>query len=137
MLASMRIGSDVDPLLVFTLLGLTGASINAAQTTMYALAAHVYPGDVRATGVGLAVGFGRLGAILSGYAGAFALDWGGSQVSAVAGDSLPCLLLVTPERLVGGRLCGPADSARVDGVRVRLSRGGQNPAGAPPAAEQP
>lgn len=63
---------------VILMLTFTGASINAAQTTMYALAAHVYPNAFRATGVGSAVGFGRLGAIVSGYAGGGALEWGGS-----------------------------------------------------------
>jgi AAHS family 4-hydroxybenzoate transporter-like MFS transporter len=45
---------------------------------MYALAAHVYPSAVRATGVGSAVSFGRTGAILSGYVGTWAIDFGGS-----------------------------------------------------------
>jgi AAHS family 4-hydroxybenzoate transporter-like MFS transporter len=52
--------------------------INAVQTTMYALAAHVYPTRVRATGVGTAVSVGRSGAIVSGYAGPWALDLRGS-----------------------------------------------------------
>jgi AAHS family 4-hydroxybenzoate transporter-like MFS transporter len=67
-------GESLVPLLA--LLTLTGATINGVQTTMYALAAHVYPSAVRATGVGTAVSFGRTGAILSGYAGAWALEFG-------------------------------------------------------------
>ena len=55
-----------------------GAMINGVQTTMYALAAHVYPGPVRATGVGTVVAFGRIGAILSGYAGSWAIGYRGS-----------------------------------------------------------
>lgn len=55
-----------------------GALINGVQTTMYALAAHVYPGAVRATGVGTAVAFGRVGAILTGYAGSWAIGYRGS-----------------------------------------------------------
>jgi AAHS family 4-hydroxybenzoate transporter-like MFS transporter len=46
---------------------------------MYALATHVYPTSVRATGVGSAVSFGRTGAVLSTYAGAWALEAGGSR----------------------------------------------------------
>jgi MFS transporter, AAHS family, 4-hydroxybenzoate transporter len=68
--------SAVTPILV--LLGLTGGFINAVQTTMYALAANVYPTAMRATGVGLGVSVGRIGAILSGYAGPWILDHGGS-----------------------------------------------------------
>jgi MFS transporter, AAHS family, 4-hydroxybenzoate transporter len=59
-------------------LTLLGAMINGVQTTMYALAAHVYPGPVRATGVGTAVAVGRIGAILSGYAGSWAIGYRGS-----------------------------------------------------------
>ena len=60
------------------MLGFTGASINAIQTTLYALAAHVYPTAVRATGVGTAVAFGRIGGVLSSYAGEWAIGAGGS-----------------------------------------------------------
>ena len=37
---------------IIAMLGVTGALINGVQTTMFALAAYVYPGAVRATGVG-------------------------------------------------------------------------------------
>ncbi len=65
-------------LVIIGWLTLLGAMINGVQTTMYALAAHVYPGPVRATGVGTAVAFGRIGAILSGYAGSWAIGYRGS-----------------------------------------------------------
>jgi AAHS family 4-hydroxybenzoate transporter-like MFS transporter len=60
------------------MLGVTGGLINAVQTTMYALAANVYPTAVRASGVGAAVSFGRTDAVLSTYAGSWALEAGGS-----------------------------------------------------------
>ena len=63
---------------ILIMLTITGGLINAVQTTMYALAAHVYPTPMRATGVGAAVSFGRTGAILSGYAGPWALELNGS-----------------------------------------------------------
>ena len=56
---------------------ITGGLLNAVQTTMYALAAHVYPTDIRGTGVGAVVGFGRIGNTLASYVGNFALDRGG------------------------------------------------------------
>jgi len=65
--------------LVVVMLAVTGGFINAVQTTMYALAAQVYPTEIRATGVGAAVAVGRGGAILSTYAGAWALDVGGPR----------------------------------------------------------
>jgi AAHS family 4-hydroxybenzoate transporter-like MFS transporter len=63
---------------IVAMLGVTGGLINAVQTTMYALAANVYPTVVRASGVGAAVSFGRTGAVLSTYAGSWALEAGGS-----------------------------------------------------------
>ena len=71
---SIAVTSPLAP--VVTLLAVTGAMINGVQTTMFALAAHVYPTALRATGVGTAVSFGRTGAILSGYIGAGALEHG-------------------------------------------------------------
>ena len=62
---------------VLVMLAWTGGLINAVQTTMYALAAHVYPTGIRATGVGTAVGFGRLGGVLAPYSGSWALEAGG------------------------------------------------------------
>ena len=64
---------------VLIVLTLTGGLINAVQTTMYALAAHVYPAAIRAAGVGTAVALGRSGAILTGYAGPWALEYRGSE----------------------------------------------------------
>jgi AAHS family 4-hydroxybenzoate transporter-like MFS transporter len=45
---------------------------------MYALAAHVYPTEIRATGVGTAVAVGRIGNVLASYVGSFALETGGA-----------------------------------------------------------
>ena len=69
-------GQAVVPIIV--MLAATGAMINGVQTTMFALAAHVYPAAIRATGVGSAVSFGRSGAVLSGFVGAWALEYRGS-----------------------------------------------------------
>jgi MFS transporter, AAHS family, 4-hydroxybenzoate transporter len=73
----LPLGPSESTQLMIGMLGITGGLINAVQTTMYALAAQVYPTVVRATGVGAAVSIGRVGAILSTYAGAWALDAGG------------------------------------------------------------
>ena len=71
---------QLDPNNTFTLMAMlliTGGLLNAVQTTMYALAAHVYPTEIRSTGVGTAVAFGRIGNILAVYVGGMALDSGG------------------------------------------------------------
>ena len=75
---SMTIVDSSPTLPIIAMLAIIGAFINAAQVTMYALAAHVYPSSVRATGVGTATSVGRLGAILSTYAGAWAIELGGN-----------------------------------------------------------
>lgn len=79
-MSAMRIAGDAGPGAIVLMLGVTGGLINAVQTTMYALAAHVYPTAVRATGVGSAAAVGRLGAIASTYAGAAALEAGGTRL---------------------------------------------------------
>ena len=74
-------GMDLDPNNTFALMAMfliTGGLLNAVQTTMYALAAHVYPTEIRSTGVGTAVAFGRIGNVLAVYVGGFALDRGGT-----------------------------------------------------------
>ena len=76
-LAAMPIGTP-SAFAVLAMLAWTGGLINAVQTTMYALAAHVYPTAVRATGVGTAVAFGRIGGVLSPSVGSWALESGGS-----------------------------------------------------------
>ncbi len=77
-LAMISIGPD-NTFMVFAMLAWTGGLINAVQTTMYALAAHVYPTSVRATGVGTAVAFGRIGGVLSPTLGSWALTSGGAS----------------------------------------------------------
>ncbi|MEO7275262.1 MAG: MFS transporter, partial [Vicinamibacterales bacterium] len=62
-LSATAITADASVTRIIVLLTFTGGMINAAQTTMYALAAHVYPTAMRATGVGTAVSIGRAGAV--------------------------------------------------------------------------
>jgi AAHS family 4-hydroxybenzoate transporter-like MFS transporter len=77
-MAALPIVAGAAPLPIIAMLALTGCLINAVQTTMYALSAHVYPTTVRATGVGTAVAVGRVGGVFSTYAGEWALAQGGS-----------------------------------------------------------
>jgi len=72
----------------------TGVFVFSAQSLMYVYAGHVYPRDLVATGIGLASGIGRFGAIVgpyitglmvaagTAYPGAFFL-YGGAAVIAV------------------------------------------------------
>ena len=78
LLAVTEIAPGTNLAQILVLLTLAGAAINGVQTTMYALAAHVYPSVVRASGVGSAVAFGRSGAILVGYLGPWTIALGGT-----------------------------------------------------------
>ena len=72
-------GRPLDPsdMVVFLILvGLTGALLNAVQTTMYALATNVYPMEIRGTGVGTAVAVGRIGNVLAAFVGNYAIEVG-------------------------------------------------------------
>ncbi|HXD16245.1 MAG TPA: MFS transporter [Vicinamibacterales bacterium] len=87
LLASAPIGGQ-STLAVLAMLAWTGGLINAVQTTMYALAAHVYPAGIRATGVGTSLAVGRIGGVASTYAGAWALESGPSQMFALIAGTL-------------------------------------------------
>jgi AAHS family 4-hydroxybenzoate transporter-like MFS transporter len=65
------------PLLAMTLFTVSGALLNAVQAPMYALAAHVFPPEIRSTGVGATVAVGRVGNVAASYVGSWALSAGG------------------------------------------------------------
>jgi AAHS family 4-hydroxybenzoate transporter-like MFS transporter len=64
---------------VIMIIGVMGFFLNATQTSLYALAAHVYVSRIRSTGVGGALGFGRVGAVLSSFLVPMTLQWNGSS----------------------------------------------------------
>ncbi len=73
--------------LLLVLLALLGGCINGVQTTLYALASHLYPSSIRATGIGAASSIGRLGGISSAFFGA-------ALLAAFGGAGLFILLFV-------------------------------------------
>jgi AAHS family 4-hydroxybenzoate transporter-like MFS transporter len=75
-LRAMPIGASGNHTLLLAALAAHGLFVNATQTTMYALAAHIYTTRVRATGVAAALAVGRTGAILSAYLGSHVLRMG-------------------------------------------------------------
>ena len=99
-MAMLPISSEASVLPILVMLTITGGLINAAQTTMYALAASVYPTALRATGVGAASAFGRIGAVLSGYAGPWTLEIGGSWAFflLMAATMVVCVLALSTVR---------------------------------------
>jgi AAHS family 4-hydroxybenzoate transporter-like MFS transporter len=88
----------LDPLDTFALMTMflvTGGLLNAVQTTMYALAANVYPTGIRSTGVGAAVAFGRVGNVLAVYVGNYALGLGGSPAYFTSWAILMALVFIS------------------------------------------
>jgi MFS transporter, AAHS family, 4-hydroxybenzoate transporter len=107
-LATMAIGPE-NKVAVFAMLAWTGGLINAVQTTMYALAAHVYPTSVRATGIGTAVAIGRIGGVVSPTLGSWALAAGGASqyFTVIAGTmTLAFVALAIVKHHVPGRSSG-------------------------------
>src|SRR5512139_27747 len=77
LLALFRAGLAT-PAVIGFLMAFVGVGAAGTQTTLYALGAHLYPTELRATGIGAVLGIGRLGAVASAWLGAGAVDLGGA-----------------------------------------------------------
>jgi AAHS family 4-hydroxybenzoate transporter-like MFS transporter len=73
-LTCVPVGPDTTVLMAA--IGLNGFLTNAVQTSMYALAAHVYPTAVRSSGVAYAAATGRVGALITSLYGAAIIQAG-------------------------------------------------------------
>lgn len=71
-----------------------GLAVNAVQTTLYALATHLYTTSVRSTGVAFALAVGRTGAIVSAYLGAGLLTLHTSNYFLVLASTM-CIVFVS------------------------------------------
>ncbi len=76
--------------LLIAAIGLQGLFANAVQTTMFALAAHVYPTRVRASGVAAAAAVGRVGGIMSSLSGAAIIHAGVATFWGFMAASMVC-----------------------------------------------
>src|SRR5580700_9591640 len=79
-----------DHILLIACLGINGLLANAVQTSMYALAAHVYPTSVRATGVAYAATLGRFGGLLTSLFGALVIQAGAKTYWSVLAAAMVC-----------------------------------------------
>lgn len=68
-------------ILVLILFGLIGFGIQGGFVGMYSLAAKMYPTEIRATGVGWAIGAGRIGAVFGPLIGGFLIAAGFSMAT--------------------------------------------------------
>ncbi|MCB0853193.1 MAG: MFS transporter, partial [Bacteroidetes bacterium] len=82
------IGSDV-LLLVF---GLLGFGVQGGFVGLYAVAARMYPTEFRTTGVGWAIGAGRLGGIISPAVGGLLIGMGLSMSTNFLIYAIPTVL---------------------------------------------
>jgi len=71
--------------LLIACIGVHGFLANAVQTSMYALAAHVYPTKIRATGVAYSVTVGRIGGLVSSLTGGLVIRAGATRYWIVLG----------------------------------------------------
>jgi AAHS family 4-hydroxybenzoate transporter-like MFS transporter len=105
-LAAATAGTGTNWSLVFALVGFSGLFVGGPQIALNYLAVSIYPTAVRASGVGWAIGMGRLGTVAGGAAGGLVLADYGARGFFVA-LTLPLLLAGLAALLVRG-----ADGAR-------------------------
>ena len=108
-LTQFPINPSASPLPLLALLTLVGFLVGGLQIMIYPVATHAYPTSLRSTGIGWAVGVGRLGSVISPFAATAALAAGGYRLFFVAmaiGMGCVFLSLWTIRRHV------PASSAR-------------------------
>src|SRR5207248_9515595 len=79
------------PLLVMTVFA-SGMGVIGGQTVSNALTADFYPTAIRATGVGWALGIGRVGSILGPILGGFLLSYGGSARHVLWAAAVPAVI---------------------------------------------
>lgn len=90
-IAGIAFGSaNVWTLMISTFLA--GFGVVGAQIGMNALAAGLYPTEIRSTGVGWALGVGRIGSIIGPVAGGMLLGFGWTAQSVVLTAAIPALL---------------------------------------------
>jgi AAHS family 4-hydroxybenzoate transporter-like MFS transporter len=64
-------------------------------TTLYAMAALLYPPEIRSSGIGLGMTMGRIGGIAMSFAGGYLLDFAGGSALALFGVLAACALVAT------------------------------------------
>jgi MFS transporter, AAHS family, 4-hydroxybenzoate transporter len=88
----MMIYGNITLTIIFVLIGLIGIFVQGGFNGMYPILARVYPTEIRTTGVGLAVGVGRFGAILGPSLFGYLFDEGLSISNLFTVFSIPLLV---------------------------------------------
>ncbi len=82
------LGSDA----VLFILFLLGFGVQASFVGLYAVAARIYPTAIRSTGVGWAIGMGRLGGIIGPIIGGILVGWGLGMTESFLFFAIPSLM---------------------------------------------
>ncbi len=80
---------------------------------LYALAAQQYPSIARSTGVGWAIGVGRIGSILGPYAAGLMIGWGWERSTYYLVLAAPLLLGAAAVAMIHTHTASPAPSVRL------------------------
>jgi AAHS family 4-hydroxybenzoate transporter-like MFS transporter len=94
------VGAGAVPLLMLTILA-AGFFVIGSQYCMNALAANFYPTTLRATGVGWALGVGRIGSIIGPVVGGLMLSLGWSTEQLFAAAAAPAAVAALAVFLIG------------------------------------
>ena len=78
--------------MVLVMFGFIGFALQGGFTALYPVAARLYPPEIRTTGVGWAIGAGRLGAVLGPILAGFLVGAGFSLTTNFIVFAVPCLL---------------------------------------------
>lgn len=90
--AALLLGYGFLQNLNWLILILLGFGVQSSFVGLYAVAARLYPTPIRSTGVGWALGIGRLGGILGPIAGGFLVGAGFEMVASFAIFAIPVVL---------------------------------------------
>ena len=96
---------------IYLLAGAIGAAASAGVTTLYAMAALLYPPEIRSGGIGLGMTMGRIGGIAMSFAGGFLLDLAAGSALVLFGVLSASALLATTSAWVVRRHIPPRSAA--------------------------
>jgi AAHS family 4-hydroxybenzoate transporter-like MFS transporter len=97
-----EVGASV-PLLIVTVF-CSGIGVIGGQTLAHALTSEFYPTAIRSTGVGWALGIGRIGSIVGPTVGGFLLTTGGGASHVFWAAAVPATIAAIAAALIAGRV---------------------------------
>lgn len=88
----MLFGSFSGSVMVLVMFGLIGFAIQGGFVGLYPIAARIYPTEIRTTGVGWAIGAGRLGAVIGPVIAGYLVGAGLSITTNFIIFAIPCII---------------------------------------------